>query len=640
MKNYGTNIQLNPDTELAKAVEQLKNGDKDGFPVFYQETYRYIYARAKCICSNEQDALELMQEVYLIAYKNIKSLHASEALYGWLKTITLRQGASMLKKKNKEYLLPEESEMTLEEMPDETAEPEENYLDKQDLDTIRSCVERLSDNQRAVILAYYYENMKVEEIGEVFSISAGTVKSRLYLARKKLKNYLEEEEKKQGYTFHSFGAVTLVLVLRSLLKENMYQAEKNSALIYQNLCQQIGIASAVTTTTTASKTATTATKTAAQTAKSVGKTAAGIGAKKAVITVVSAVAVTALVGTAAIRRNASGNQAAQTEKDPVVEEVTVTPTMEPESQEVTEEQKPAESEEDKKQEAMDAYERLIASGVTENGVEINYYTYLDLNQDDIPELFVSNGPGNGTDLSNAELYTYKDGQIEYRGTVSNRSIYFYCVNDKYVMGYYVKGNTYIGTDDYIELYEENYLGKTTYQIFQGEDYAKHFEAYDENGKDIDESEFLYYCPPTDEIGNSENSFIQKAEVIKLKKVEKDETEEEIEERVLYQTDQYELSFPLSWEGHYIVEEGQNGGIHVYNKENREEFGGGWLFSVMIYERRSEAEEAPAYEILEEKNGKYYTALYPTDVEFSAQNEEIYRKMEAETPDVAKTIEVY
>ena len=632
MKNYGTNIQLNPDTELAKAVEQLKNGDKDGFPVFYQETYRYIYARAKYICSNEQDALELMQEVYLIAYKNIKSLHASEALYGWLKTITLRQGASMLKKKNKEYLLPEESEMTLEEMPDETAELEENYLDKQDLDTIRSCVERLSDDQRAVILAYYYENMKVEEIGEVFSISAGTVKSRLYLARKKLKNYLEEEEKKQGYTFHSFGAVTLVLVLRSLLKENMYQAEKNSALIYQNLCQQIGIASAVTTTTTASKTATTATKTAAQTVKSVGKTAAGIGAKKAVITVVSAVAVTALVGTAAIRRNASGDQAAQTEKDPVVEEVTVTPTMEPESQEVTEEQEPAESEEDKKQEAMDAYERLIASGVTENGVEINYYTYLDLNQDDIPELFVSNGPGDGTDLSDAELYTYKDGQIEYRGTVSNRSIYFYCVNDKYVMGYYTRGNRYIGVDEYMELYEDDSDGQERYEIFYNENY--------ENGKDIDESEFLYYCPEIDEIEDSEDSFIQKAEVIKLKKVEKDTTEGEVEERVLYETDQYELSFPLSWEGHYIVEEGQNGGIDVYNKENREEFGGGWLFSIDVYERRDEFEDFPSYEILEEKNGKYYIADYPTDVEFSAQNEEIYREMEADTPDVVKTLEVY
>ena len=632
MKDYGTNIQLNPDTELAKAVEQLKNGDKDGFPVFYQETYRYIYARAKCICSNEQDALELMQEVYLIAYKNIKSLHASEALYGWLKTITLRQGASMLKKKNKEYLLPEESEMTLEEMPDETAELEENYLDKQDLDTIRSCVERLSDDQRAVILAYYYENMKVEEIGEVFSISAGTVKSRLYLARKKLKNYLEEEEKKQGYTFHSFGAVTLVLVLRSLLKENMYQAEKNSALIYQNLCQQIGIASAVTTTTTASKTATTATKTAAQTAKSVGKTAAGLGAKKAVITIVSAVAVTALVGTAAIRRNVSGDQAAQTEKDPVVEEVTVTPTMEPESQEVTEEQEPAESEEDKKQEALDAYEELIASGITENGVEINYYTYLDLNQDDIPELFVSNGPGNEGDLSEGELYTYRDDQVVYCGTLGNNYTYFYCVNDKYVMGYYTRGNRYVGTDEYMELYEENYDGQEQYQIFYDENYEK--------GEDIDESKFLYYCPATNEVEGREDSFIQKAEVIKLKKVEDDATEGEMEERVLYQTDQYELSFPLSWEDHYIVEKAQNGGINVYNKENREEFGGGWLFSIDVYERRDEFEDFPSYEILEEKNGKYYIADYPTDVQFSAANEKIYREMEADTPDVVKTIEVY
>ena len=99
-----------------------------------------------------------------------------------------------MKKKGNEILLSGESEETFEALPDETENTEQGFIDKQDIEIIRSCIDRLSDEQRAVILAYYYDNLKVEEIAELLSISVGTVTISLIsvsLSPLKNKSYLK-----------------------------------------------------------------------------------------------------------------------------------------------------------------------------------------------------------------------------------------------------------------------------------------------------------------------------------------------------------------------------------------------------------------------------------------------------------------
>lgn len=232
---------MNEETKVTQIVEQMKNGYEKGFADFYSQTYKYVYSRAKCMFNDEQEAADLTQEVYLAAYRNINSLKENESIFGWLRTITFYQGTKMLKKKRKEMLLSEESEDLFETIADEE-EVENDYMEKQDIEIIRACINRLSEEQKAAILAYYYDNLKVDEIAELMELSEGTVKSRLYLARKNLKGFIEEEEKKQGYKLHSFGPVTLAIVLRSMLQENMELAGIREAGIFASVCQELNLA--------------------------------------------------------------------------------------------------------------------------------------------------------------------------------------------------------------------------------------------------------------------------------------------------------------------------------------------------------------------------------------------------------------
>ena len=176
---------------LIQLVEQLKNGDERAFATVYNQTYKYVYSRAKCMFSDEGEVQDLIQEVYLALYRNASSIKTEDSIFAWLRTTTFYQGTKMLQKKRKEALLSEEVEGIFETIPDEETQIESDYMDKEDVEVIRSCIDRLSDEQKTVLLAYYYDNLKVNEISEMLSVSEGKIKSRLFLARKNRKTHLE-----------------------------------------------------------------------------------------------------------------------------------------------------------------------------------------------------------------------------------------------------------------------------------------------------------------------------------------------------------------------------------------------------------------------------------------------------------------
>ncbi len=59
-------------------------GKEEGFNKVYSATYNHVYFRAKEHMHDEDDALDLVQIVFVEAFKNIGSLQSPEALYGWL----------------------------------------------------------------------------------------------------------------------------------------------------------------------------------------------------------------------------------------------------------------------------------------------------------------------------------------------------------------------------------------------------------------------------------------------------------------------------------------------------------------------------------------------------------------------------
>ena len=110
--------------ELKDAVERMQAKDETAFATFYEQTYPYVYAKAKYVMHDEEDALDLTQETYIQAYKGIESIEDVNNVYAWLGGIVYRQGMRIFNKK-KELLTGEEQDYLFEEMESGEATPEQ-----------------------------------------------------------------------------------------------------------------------------------------------------------------------------------------------------------------------------------------------------------------------------------------------------------------------------------------------------------------------------------------------------------------------------------------------------------------------------------------------------------------------------------
>lgn len=415
---------MSVEPELREAIERLKSGDQDAFHIFYIHTYQFVYARAKFTIRDEHEAQDLMQEVYLAVYRNIGSLKNTDSVYSWLGGITLRQGMKLVNRKKRNILLSEDQEGMFEDLPDESRGTEERIARAEEIQIMKDCIYELSEEQRAVVLAYYYDEMKVEEIARLLEISEGTVKSRLYHARKRLKASLVELEKKQGYRLYSISIPAVLAAVGYLLGENTITAEAAGG-IYSGICSCAGMKNM--TENTASNTVgniagntvgTAAGNAAGKAVRTAAGKAAGLTGKKLALIILGIAAGAALIGATIYiwyRALNAAKDAEQLRADENRQEEQSAEDVPEGTPEAEDGQTPGEDEEDPEtyyREILDEYRQAEAEGYTGpasrytyvieelfdydyestwftyNGEPL-YYAIVDISNDGRPELFLS-----------------------------------------------------------------------------------------------------------------------------------------------------------------------------------------------------------------------------------------------------------
>lgn len=229
--------------ELQDGLQLITQGKEEGFNILYSHTYNYVYKKAKFIMKNEEDALDLTQETYIHAYRSIGSLEDADNLYAWLGGIVYRQGMKILRKK-RELLVNEESECIFENVVSEDADfrPEDAAQAKATSEIVMGMIEKLPELQRSAILAFYYDNMKIDDIAKIFECSSNTVKSRLNYAKKFLKSKVEEHEKQNRYKLCSLSPAIILLAFKSLFATEAYTMSKKTAqTVYNASCGTMGL---------------------------------------------------------------------------------------------------------------------------------------------------------------------------------------------------------------------------------------------------------------------------------------------------------------------------------------------------------------------------------------------------------------
>ena len=267
------------DQTLEQAIEDLRSGNQQGFRIIYDQTHDYVYSQARMLLCNESDAGDLVQEVYINAYNSIQSLQDNKKIYSWLGGIAFRQATKILRKQRDVLLSDDEGtlfDMVVELDPD--VQPEHAMDKEYTQEVIAELIERLPPLQQAALTAFYYDELSIRQIAQAYDCSENTIKSRLNYAKKSLKEYVLEKEKKEGIKLYSLcPAVLLAALSFRLSQESMPVGDANA--VYGGITQSLSLSEPATAV-----------------AKTAGAVAKAASVKTAAVAISAVVAVTSLGG--------------------------------------------------------------------------------------------------------------------------------------------------------------------------------------------------------------------------------------------------------------------------------------------------------------------------------------------------------
>ena len=207
--------------EQIRLVAAAQKGDVKSFEELYVTYYGKIYAFAKMILKNDRDAEDILQNTFITAWKKLNTLQTPQTFSVWLQIIAKNLCNDQLKRKSFALLLDADKEMENFECEESDELLPAVYAERADLkDRLSQIIESLSDAHRQTIVLYYFNELSVEEIADVMQCSPGTVKSRLYFARKAIRTEVEEQERKSGERFYGITGIPL-LPLGKLVKSHM-----------------------------------------------------------------------------------------------------------------------------------------------------------------------------------------------------------------------------------------------------------------------------------------------------------------------------------------------------------------------------------------------------------------------------------
>jgi RNA polymerase sigma-70 factor, ECF subfamily len=177
-------------------IERAQAGDRDSFCALAQCYERRIYLLALHYCRDAHDAEDLAQEVWLRAYRALKSFRAEASFYTWLRQITinafLNHRRSPTFKQNGARLRPlvlalDAADPAVELAAAQAYEPEAALHDRLLVAQVMEALTELPAQQRLIFLLKHHEGMTYEEIARALDCAPGTVKKALHRAIEKLR---------------------------------------------------------------------------------------------------------------------------------------------------------------------------------------------------------------------------------------------------------------------------------------------------------------------------------------------------------------------------------------------------------------------------------------------------------------------
>jgi RNA polymerase sigma-70 factor (ECF subfamily) len=159
-------------------VVRVLNGDSEAFNLLVRQWEKPIYNFILRMIGNRDEAMDLCQDVFLKAFRELGTLKDRDRFTAWLYRIAHNTCYSRLRKDiGKTYV----------ELDPETGS---RSVSMENRIAVEKALGQLPEDQREVVILKVYQNLKFEEIAAIQDAPVSTVKSRLYMSFEKLRDIL------------------------------------------------------------------------------------------------------------------------------------------------------------------------------------------------------------------------------------------------------------------------------------------------------------------------------------------------------------------------------------------------------------------------------------------------------------------
>ena len=195
--------------EETEMISRCQQGDQEALKEIFDKYHKKVYRIAYGVVRQREEALDIVQEVFIKVFRSIKNFKGRSQFYTYLYRMVMNTAIDHARKAGKQFISSLDQEGSFEPSDNVERGPERMLLQKELEGRVKLAMDKLPAEQKAALIFRDVEGLSYQEMSEAMGCSIGTVMSRLHYGRRRiqelLKDYVDLHSQSRGTSTISKG---------------------------------------------------------------------------------------------------------------------------------------------------------------------------------------------------------------------------------------------------------------------------------------------------------------------------------------------------------------------------------------------------------------------------------------------------